>query len=767
LLVEGRPRGGRDSRGANLAIQAGAQIFGDALDGSGKVMGLAPYGHADIAPSEFFKVVLNDRALLAVRTRGDRRNPVHLSFGPNGVGMAHFLVSPVMRVALLSWICVGLCSCNVNAPHPTPGGNDDVVPFVPTHPVDEPTTVRIVARANTVSRSVSPVLQGANINVWYRDANGLWDRSAKAPNADVAAKAAKAGLGLLRFPGGTAANLFDWKRSVGPLKQRRCQTDASTFEARADRDYGASEFMALVRTVGAEPQIMVPFANGSPESAADLVEFMNAPLGTNPNGGIAWAEVRAAAGSPAPYHATRWEIGNEQDRGGHQAYWMASNDGVRRLAQYIDGDTIDFVDEPLGRDCELETPTLTTTAGGQTYYFRYSRIKKGTSPVVKVGGVVWTQVTTLSSSGPTDQVYEWDRELGAVVFGDGLHGSIPPPDQPVTASYTFEHLGFVALFDAMKKVASETGVDISICAAWAPPSKRGSTVETQNRLSFAKEMARRGLSDRYDCVAAHPYTNFGRDFESGWRTPGEGHQEHMLGDLWSRTMISTLTDDLRTYSAKGFVTISEMGALWFTEGADRESSLAVLPQYSSTMSHALFMASQWMHFATLGVRWIEGNTLVSEPGGLRGVFGGSATGFIYGAEAMTREALKPVFATGSQWVSSAVENNPSVPAGPEQWPALAVGASKGADGALRIVVINRQAHESQVVQIVPEDFDHGAAIELATVGGASFSSYVDGAEGSGDDTVKLVHSEATVTSQRFTVELPAASITVVTLRMQQ
>lgn len=632
-----------------------------------------------------------------------------------------------------------------------------------------PSGPRVVIDATTTRFEVSPVMLGANVNKWYDDAQGLWDGAAGVPVADAVEKTARAGVGLLRHPGGTSANLFDWKRAVGPRAARRCQTDGLTLAGRPDTSYGPSEFMQLVRAAGADAQIMVPFASESAADAADWVEYMNAPVGTNPNGGTAWAEVRQADGSPEPYGVTRWEIGNEQDRGGHQRYWM-SKDDLMRMDQYIEGAVIQFTDQPAGRACDFRR-TTTTAAAGQRFHLLYGLIKPGTDPVVKVGGAVWTPVADLSAAGPADQVYALDRGDASFIFGDGINGVIPPAGQQVTVSYAFEHRGFVAVYEAMKATAAEIGMEIDVCATWAPPAPRGTDRATLGSPSFPAAMASRGLADRYDCVAMHPYTNFGRDFADAWDDAAEGHQEHMLGDEWSRIMVDDLTEEVRVRSIAGadgrpaFVTISELGALWFGEGAVDAASKAAFPAFSATMTHALFMASQWIHFAQLGVRWVEGNTLVADRDGIRGVLGGSATGFVYGAEAMTREALRPVFADGARWTASRVEDQEVVTVGAEgEWRVLVVGATTGADGALRIVVVNRQMSQAQVARVVPEGFLHGATVEVTQVRGDSFQSYNDGEPGGGDESVEITTDTITVDAASFDHSFPPASVTVLTLR---
>ena len=43
-----------------------------------------------------------------------------------------------------------------------------------------------------------------------------------------------------------------------------------------------------------------------------------APVGSNPNGGIDWAVVRATQGHPEPYGVRWFEYGNESYHGGHR-----------------------------------------------------------------------------------------------------------------------------------------------------------------------------------------------------------------------------------------------------------------------------------------------------------------------------------------------------------------------------------------------------------------------------------------------------------------
>lgn len=61
------------------------------------------------------------------------------------------------------------------------------------------TPMTIVVEPHETSRSLSPALQGASVDVFYQNALGLWDPHNDAPTADAADKMRRAGVGLLRF----------------------------------------------------------------------------------------------------------------------------------------------------------------------------------------------------------------------------------------------------------------------------------------------------------------------------------------------------------------------------------------------------------------------------------------------------------------------------------------------------------------------------------------------------------------------------------------
>ncbi len=109
------------------------------------------------------------------------------------------------------------------------------------------------------------------------------------------------GASVLRYPGGCLAHNFDWKQTIGPAEQRTNYT------------FGINEYLGFCRKVGAEPLITVTTYAGTPQDAADLVEYLNAPAEPR----FPWAMRRAEDGFADPYGVVLFEIGNESDHGNH------------------------------------------------------------------------------------------------------------------------------------------------------------------------------------------------------------------------------------------------------------------------------------------------------------------------------------------------------------------------------------------------------------------------------------------------------------------
>jgi alpha-L-arabinofuranosidase len=133
---------------------------------------------------------------------------------------------------------------------------------------------------------------------------GIYDPNGKQLVSEVVDLAKNIGVSYIRFPGGSGADTYDWKRSY--------------WEDRTEFLFGIDEFMKACEEIGAEPIYTLSYFLGDENDAADLVEYLNAPAdGSNPNGGTDWAQVRANKGHHAPYGVKYFELGNEVFNGHH------------------------------------------------------------------------------------------------------------------------------------------------------------------------------------------------------------------------------------------------------------------------------------------------------------------------------------------------------------------------------------------------------------------------------------------------------------------
>jgi alpha-N-arabinofuranosidase len=111
-------------------------------------------------------------------------------------------------------------------------------------------------------------------------------------------------LPLLRWPGGNFVSGYHWRDGVGPVDARPMLPNPA-WPGLEPNLFGTDEFVAFCRQVGCEPMICVNAGLGSPDEAADWIEYCNGSTDT-PMG-----RLRAENGHPDPYNVHIWEIGNE------------------------------------------------------------------------------------------------------------------------------------------------------------------------------------------------------------------------------------------------------------------------------------------------------------------------------------------------------------------------------------------------------------------------------------------------------------------------
>ena len=130
---------------------------------------------------------------------------------------------------------------------------------------------------------------------------------------------------VLRFPGGTDADLMDWTdmidRAPGRAATERPGSVGHTGGSVSNR-FGIDEALGLAEELGAEMVLVVNFAGacyygGKPVAdaarhAAGLLAYANASIGSAlPEGMVDWPAIRAQNGRSEPYGARYVQIANE------------------------------------------------------------------------------------------------------------------------------------------------------------------------------------------------------------------------------------------------------------------------------------------------------------------------------------------------------------------------------------------------------------------------------------------------------------------------
>src|SRR3954447_19301027 len=345
---------------------------------------------------------------------------------------------------------------------------------------------RIVVHPGEGLRTVHAGLFGVNHRYPY-EGFGMWDPSIDSAYPRFEQRFSAAGFTAMRFPGGSVANTYHWKRAIGPPSQRGLNVHGHTGEPLTN-GFGPDEFGSFASSQGIQAMMLANFATGTAQEAADWVEYMNAPVGTNPNGGTAWASVRAANGHPDPYHVQNWEIGNELYEPG-QSYWMGAGSIGDRTKKYVFGGSTAFTHQRVGKPWDHQgSAAKSDGSAGQSFQVWYPPVQPDQPFEIRVDDTGWTRVQDLSNAPAGAKVYELDPDTGTITFGDGVHGAIPPDGSVVRATYTSgPHDGFVDYYDAMK--AADPTIQVGSCF-WNGP--------------FLSLM---GDKHPYDFVAQHIYSH--------------------------------------------------------------------------------------------------------------------------------------------------------------------------------------------------------------------------------------------------------------------
>jgi alpha-N-arabinofuranosidase len=173
-------------------------------------------------------------------------------------------------------------------------------------------TAHIYLDTNRVISAISPlVFSGFAEHMGRSIYEGIYDPAS--PHADerglrkdVMAALRELNFRSMRYPGGNFLSGYRWLDGVGPRDQRPRRRDLA-WQSIETNQFGTNEFIEFCKAINTEPMLAANLGTGTIQDAANLVEYCNAPVGTQ------YADLRASHGYHAPHAIKYWCLGNEMD----------------------------------------------------------------------------------------------------------------------------------------------------------------------------------------------------------------------------------------------------------------------------------------------------------------------------------------------------------------------------------------------------------------------------------------------------------------------
>jgi alpha-N-arabinofuranosidase len=153
---------------------------------------------------------------------------------------------------------------------------------------------------STFIESLGPTVYGCIYNPEHPTANEAGFRE------DVIEMMKGINRGAVRYPGGNFVSGYHWMDGIGPRENRPVRTERA-WNRIEPNIMGIEEYTDWVNRVGAQPMLAVNLGTGTPEEAANEVEYMNF------EGGTTISDLRKKNGHEKPYNIKLWCLGNEMD----------------------------------------------------------------------------------------------------------------------------------------------------------------------------------------------------------------------------------------------------------------------------------------------------------------------------------------------------------------------------------------------------------------------------------------------------------------------
>ena len=262
----------------------------------------------------------------------------------------------------------------------------------------------------------------------------------------------------VRWPGGCFADEYHWRKGVGP---RRVVTLNPNWGGVVEPNtFGTHEFMDFLDQIGAEAFLSVNVGSGTPQEAAEWLEYLTTAQPTT------LAQERAANGRPAPYKIAYLGIGNESwDCGGNMSpdYYLSQ---LRIYSRFVRNFN------PAQQDGKQRMLKLAVGPGGGE-----ARWTEWTEVIMKAWqNRQWSwDMDGLSLHNYT--VVNWDKKFASVGFGEAEYSQILKATLEMEGLVT-KHSAIMDKYDPQKKIA----LVVDEWGAWyAPlPGTNSGFLEQQN-----------------------------------------------------------------------------------------------------------------------------------------------------------------------------------------------------------------------------------------------------------------------------------------------
>jgi alpha-N-arabinofuranosidase len=310
------------------------------------------------------------------------------------------------------------------------------------------TLLAVAAAAQKVQMSVDVSKAGAKIdrNLFGQFAEhlghgvyeGIWvGPDSKIPNTrgirnDVVAALKALKVPDVRWPGGCFANEYHWRKGIGP--QRTVTLNPNWGGVIESDTFGTHEFMDFLDQIGAEAYLSVNVGSGTPQEAAEWLEYLTTAQPTT------LAIERAANGHPAPYKVAFLGIGNESwDCGGNMTpdYYLSQLKIYSRFVRNFN---------PVQQDKQQMLKIAVGPGGSE------SRWTEWTDAIMKAyQSHTWSwDMNGLSMHSYT--VVKWPPSYASVGFGETEYAQILKSTLEMN-DLIAKHSAIMDKYDPQKKVA--------------------------------------------------------------------------------------------------------------------------------------------------------------------------------------------------------------------------------------------------------------------------------------------------------------------------